>query len=371
MPRTVFPPTPAPSMDIVGKDSAPQLLPKDRTSFSLPPPAIAPAPSRDARAEEGISPHVQYGSNYSLPPPPTRTRKIILMTPKLQPNETLAPSPAERAPLKIRQAANQASPATRKAAGKKQPSSTSQAGKRIARKTAHSVIERRRRSKMNEEFGVLKNMIPACKDQDMHKLAILQASIDYLRYLEQCVTDLKAANGSVPSAAASKSFSVIQQSTPLDYQHHEEEEEVGKEDDDDDEDENSDVEMDEPSNLSPVRTNQAASQGRASAYTSPQSLTISPALDATRYHQGIPGTSCRSGLPSPAIGPQPSAGRGLLRQYTQSLSTSPTLMPASSKEADEEATAALLMLNKDRRNTGTSNSSGSGRGMSVKDLLSS
>lgn len=27
---------------------------------------------------------------------------------------------------------------------------------------------------MNEEFGVLKDMIPACKDQDMHKLAILQ-----------------------------------------------------------------------------------------------------------------------------------------------------------------------------------------------------
>ena len=57
--------------------------------------------------------------------------------------------------------------------GKKQPSSTSAAGKKMARKTAHSVIERRRRSKMNEEFAVLKDMIPACKDQEMHKLAIL------------------------------------------------------------------------------------------------------------------------------------------------------------------------------------------------------
>ena len=27
---------------------------------------------------------------------------------------------------------------------------------------------------MNEEFGVLKDMIPACRDQEMHKLAILQ-----------------------------------------------------------------------------------------------------------------------------------------------------------------------------------------------------
>ncbi len=42
---------------------------------------------------------------------------------------------------------------------------TTAAGRKIARKTAHSLIERRRRSKMNEEFGVLKDMIPACKGQ--------------------------------------------------------------------------------------------------------------------------------------------------------------------------------------------------------------
>jgi hypothetical protein len=35
------------------------------------------------------------------------------------------------------------------------------------------LIERRRRSKMNEEFAVLKSMIPACSGE-MHKLAILQ-----------------------------------------------------------------------------------------------------------------------------------------------------------------------------------------------------
>jgi hypothetical protein len=61
------------------------------------------------------------------------------------------------------------------ASKKKQPSSTSVAGRKIARKTAHSLIERRRRSKMNEEFGVLKDMIPACTGE-MHKLAILQVS---------------------------------------------------------------------------------------------------------------------------------------------------------------------------------------------------
>ena len=69
---------------------------------------------------------------------------------------------------------NSSSSSATATAGKKQPSSTSVAGKKIARKTAHSVIERRRRSKMNEEFGILKAMIPACTDQEMHKLAILQ-----------------------------------------------------------------------------------------------------------------------------------------------------------------------------------------------------
>lgn len=52
------------------------------------------------------------------------------------------------------------------------------AGRKIARKTAHSLIERRRRSKMNEEFGVLKDMVPACTGQEMHKLAILQVGGD-------------------------------------------------------------------------------------------------------------------------------------------------------------------------------------------------
>lgn len=57
---------------------------------------------------------------------------------------------------------------------KKQTGNNTAAGRKIARKTAHSLIERRRRSKMNEEFGVLKDMIPACAGQEMHKLAILQ-----------------------------------------------------------------------------------------------------------------------------------------------------------------------------------------------------
>jgi hypothetical protein len=54
--------------------------------------------------------------------------------------------------------------------------------------------------------------------------------------------------------------------------------------------------------------------------------------------------------------------------YASAL-TSPALMPlreSGERDLDQEATAALLMLNTDRRGI-----PGSGRGMSVRDLLSS
>ena len=70
---------------------------------------------------------------------------------------------------------------------------------------------------------------------------------------------------------------------------------------------------------------------------------------------------------SPAFGPQQySYSRG---DFSASISTltSPALPPM--RDIDQEASAALLMLNTDRRGT-TNSRSGAGRGMSVRDLLS-
>jgi hypothetical protein len=99
--------------------------------------------------------------------PPTRNRKIIQMKPKSATAEKQPEPEIEAAPAKA-------------AGGRKKgaAASTTAASRKVARKTAHSLIERRRRSKMNEEFGVLKDMIPACAGQEMHKLAILQVSHD-------------------------------------------------------------------------------------------------------------------------------------------------------------------------------------------------
>lgn len=226
MPRPALPPTPGSSSDIRGKDGIQQLS-SLQLAFELPPPAIHDADaSRISPVDSKLSPlstscppsslgldiatspkTVVYPmqaaetvksrrrssaatkepkeNTFALPPPPTRSRKIIQMKPRTQDTGAGSASTKESARAAGKAAAAKtAAPGSDAGAGaggasakgeskKKQPSATSAAGRKIARKTAHSLIERRRRSKMNEEFALLKSMIPACTGE-MHKLAILQ-----------------------------------------------------------------------------------------------------------------------------------------------------------------------------------------------------
>jgi len=195
MPRPNLPPTPQPSTDITGKSSAnaPQL----ETSFNLPPAALGgrgsvasssgksenasdssyrpPSPSspvatsKPGHARKRSQQSIITKDDYSLPPPPTRSRKIIQMKPKDTQETPKTSSKTQDA---------KTTTAATNGTKRKQAGNATAAGRKIARKTAHSLIERRRRSKMNEEFGVLKDMIPACRGQEMHKLAILQVLPD-------------------------------------------------------------------------------------------------------------------------------------------------------------------------------------------------
>lgn len=220
MPRPTLPPTPGSSSDIRGKDGIQQLS-SLQLAFELPPPAIhdadalriSPVDSKLSPTSLGLdtatSPKTLYPmqaaetvksrrrssaankeakeTTFALPPPPTRSRKIIQMKPRSQESSGSSTSTKETAKAGGKAATSSAknsAPGSESGAGaggasakseskKKQPSATSAAGRKIARKTAHSLIERRRRSKMNEEFALLKSMIPACTGE-MHKLAILQ-----------------------------------------------------------------------------------------------------------------------------------------------------------------------------------------------------
>ncbi|MCJ1407006.1 hypothetical protein MMC19_001076 [Ptychographa xylographoides] len=409
MPRPGLPLTPASSTDLQAKDNARSSA--FEMSFALPPPAIT-STSSDGSSNSSVKSDSSYhpvspaspvarmtshknwrassnqkqdqlssaSADFSLPPPPTRSRKIIQMKPGRPATASTSPPTAKGADKKG---------ANTSAATKKQPTSTSVAGKKIARKTAHSLIERRRRSKMNEEFGVLKDMIPACHDQEMHKLAILQASIDYLRYLEQCVSDLKTANNNLPTSAPYQSQAptprAMSSTTPS----------IADEDDNEDDNEDDrDLEMQDSvlANPSPALV---PSRSRDSLYSqhshgfphdnhASSSTTTSPAilpsgswpLTHNSSHTSI------SSLPSPADSSRSyhqgyhEVCRGVYNHrstegYNHSTDGSPAILPQNMQEADQEATAALLMLNMDRRHDGTrSRTSTGGRAMSVQDLLS-
>lgn len=221
MPRPGLPLTPGSSSDIKGKDGTQQLS-TFQLSFELPPPAIhdasrvSPAesaklsptstkilppmtsspsasafrmqPAEAVKARRRSSAAKEKEGTFALPPPPTRSRKIIQMKPKESEESTVVKDSTKgtgRGSGGKKAATATTTDKDKDAAEKgkkKQPSATSAAGRKIARKTAHSLIERRRRSKMNEEFGVLKSMIPACTGE-MHKLSILQ--VCHCQYLLQ------------------------------------------------------------------------------------------------------------------------------------------------------------------------------------------
>ncbi|CZT05296.1 uncharacterized protein RAG0_11467 [Rhynchosporium agropyri] len=374
MPHPPQPPTPASSTEIKSKDES--QFQTIQMSFELPPPAVAGSQpssassgkSSSASSYNPTSPKspaipaseavkirrrssVAQGSAvkdvFALPPPPTRSRKIIQMKPRGQQED-------EEGYHEVQKPASGKTAAA--ATKKKQPSATSVAGRKIARKTAHSLIERRRRSKMNEEFGVLKDLIPACTGE-MHKLAILQASIDYVRYLEDCVSKLKAENNRTNATPSTEHFilpppaSRGSYGTPRQYQPYDDQE---------------DVEMEGSEHASPAYPTPVPSSNRPSA---------SPALipqDSRNRQDSYSSVSTdhrhysfsTSNTTSPALGP-------VAYDYARSVAsagsalTSPAMLPQ--RDLDQEATAALLMLNTDRRGT---HSSLGGRGMSVKDLLS-
>lgn len=160
-----------------------------------------------------------------------------------------------------------------------------------------------------------------------------------------------------------------------------------------DEEENSpDVEMaDSDIAPSPTFTTRPSSSTTLSNHqSSSHQASVSPALiaqdsSAIRRHDSYASISTAvehhrhysysSATTSPAIGPGWSTG-GYVPSNPGSTLTSPALGPLRERDLDQEATAALLMLNSDRRGTvGTAAANGggsnaSGRGMSVRDLLS-
>lgn len=231
-----------------------------------------------------------------------------------------------------------------------------------------------------------------------------------MRYLQQCVDELKEAHRSskpMSSTTPSPHMPHTEPSRPA----FEPRASIDEEDGDDQEEEDEDMsDAVSPAHAAPMEQASLHSFPNASpaiypsdrsihsSTTSPNlgpndmrnySAALSPALqpsDPHRYSLGGPGI--RSTATSPSMHPWPAFGGQTPSQPFQNpfpaapssrnsdsgtsggvfALTSPALGPQADRE-DHEATEALLMLNTDRRSwSGVKNASG--RGMSVRDLLS-
>jgi hypothetical protein len=225
-----------------------------------------------------------------------------------------------------------------------------------------------------------------------------------MRYLEQCVADLKAAHNSRPDSPSSAASEL----PPPPARRARELDDEDEADDDDEDEEMQDaapVSHDVPApvqsiyrfaNASPAIYPSDRSNYSHSTTTSPAmmprdhsvySAKPSPALrPSDPHHYTVSSTRSPSILASPAFSAQatpftnpfpPSTGSGPLPAPSSSHSaasfalTSPALEPQADRE-DQEATEALLMLTTDRRWSGGGGVGGvrGVRGLSVKDLLS-
>ncbi|KAG6039478.1 hypothetical protein E4U19_005799 [Claviceps sp. Clav32 group G5] len=334
---------------------------------------------RRASAPRGNSKdNANANCSFSLPPPPTRSRKIIQMKPRTQADSTgSSPTkPSGRAGSKTTSSPGTAKTAAKTAANKdasdsgsestgqgvkrkQPPNATSAAGRKTARKTAHSLIERRRRGKMNEEFDVLRGLVPACT-LHMHKLSVLNCTIEYVQYLQDCVAKLSSQAAvertSLPSIDEFSTSFFAQQQNRL-----------------------GEVDISDSDSASPRFLAQSDYAHRLSTSTSATASSfssVSPSIhteDARRgphggqHHYNYTFDSSNHSerfLPSPALGPQ---GHGMYAQGGLPGSGPTSFAICAQSDVDSEATAALLMLNADRRGL---NPSSIARRVSVRDLLS-
>lgn len=204
-----------------------------------------------------------------------------------------------------------------------------------------------------------------------------------MRYLEKCVAEVKGGKQPTSSSASSTYPTRPQSATTTDSQNHVTPLERGT----------SEPECVSTMSTQSPRQYQESAAGSTLISPAMSGITTSPAVSAHPYgHAFSRNLASNLELPSPAgtrfpsdrsYAPHNSTASAQSPQH-HSGQASPALLPQSShssapSELDQEASAALLMLNASDRRTSISKGSGealksnrsSSRGISVKDLLRS
>lgn len=210
----------------------------------------------------------------------------------------------------------------------------------------------------------------------MH-IDILKASIEYMNYLEKCISDLKSSHDSPPQhgqrhSKHSTSLSPLHNTTrPSTAQPSTRSSSIAPPPED--------AEMPDLPPIREILANQQYSQPQSrlpsiSPAIPPMNYSVhgSPLHQAQRYNPPVPQAS------STQTSPMFSGERN--NQRFGSISLTSPVIPPNDRIEDQEATQALLMLNTDRRSwsekdrkdsTTTGNVTSTARGMSVRSMLTS
>ena len=132
MPRPTMPPTPDVAADLdMNSNRARQGENSEMTPDQSP--AVIQTPTSTSKKR-----HMTADDKFSLPPPPSRPRRIIQMKPATQQREEPRPT---LTPANSKGSSNGSvsGPSLSPNAGRKAPNPSTAAGKKMARKTAHSV----------------------------------------------------------------------------------------------------------------------------------------------------------------------------------------------------------------------------------------
>ena len=134
MPRPTMPPTPDlaadQEVDLQSSTNDPDMETIPTSNSTTPQAHVSPSKKRSSGSD----------AKFSLPPPPSRPRRIIQMKPATQPKRDPKPS---LTPANSKGSSNGSvsGASTSPHAGRKGPNPSTAAGKKMARKTAHSVSQ--------------------------------------------------------------------------------------------------------------------------------------------------------------------------------------------------------------------------------------
>ncbi|KAF9183414.1 hypothetical protein BGZ51_004032 [Haplosporangium sp. Z 767] len=130
---------------------------------------------------------------------PGSPRRFMMLPPQSPPTPSSS-SQRTRSSQSRKSSASSSSGTTSKRRSTSHNKLVDQETRELMRKVSHSAIERRRRERINDKILQLKHLVPSCVDEDhLHKLSILQSTIEYIQYLKS-VLPASVANAKVGKA---------------------------------------------------------------------------------------------------------------------------------------------------------------------------